>query len=157
MVAAIRAVVAYQRAVAQQQQVRVRVEQGAARVAAEAVNVPSVAGCAVLASACSCQGGIGPWRRSASEGARDAMSQREMHTKFKGLAFLEDLDCISTCTAIGIAYLLPRRSPCTDTRHRPGPAGTLGTLQASPYCVAAVVCGYVEGVSKVTPLRVLQG
>lgn len=45
VVAAVGAVVAYQRAVAQQQQVRVRVEEGAARVAAEAVNVPSVARC----------------------------------------------------------------------------------------------------------------
>ena len=48
VVAAVCAVVAYQRAVAEQEQVGVRVEQGAARVAAEAVDVPSVAGCGVL-------------------------------------------------------------------------------------------------------------
>jgi hypothetical protein len=44
MVAAVCAVVAYQRAVAEQQQVRIRVEEGAARVAAEAVDMPSVSG-----------------------------------------------------------------------------------------------------------------
>ena len=44
VVAAICTVVAYQRAVAEQQQIRVRVEEGAARVAAEAVDVPSVPG-----------------------------------------------------------------------------------------------------------------
>jgi hypothetical protein len=49
VVAAICAVVAYQGAVAEEQQVRVRVEQRAARVAAEAVNVPSVSGWAMLA------------------------------------------------------------------------------------------------------------
>jgi hypothetical protein len=43
VVATVCAVVAYQRAVAEEQEVRVRVEQGAARVAAEAVDVPSVA------------------------------------------------------------------------------------------------------------------
>jgi hypothetical protein len=48
VVAAICAVVAYQRAVAEQQQVRVRVEQGAAGVAAEAVDMPSVPSWSVL-------------------------------------------------------------------------------------------------------------
>jgi len=42
VVAAICAVVAYQGAVPEQQEVCVRVEQGAARIAAEAVDVPSV-------------------------------------------------------------------------------------------------------------------
>jgi hypothetical protein len=42
VVAAVCAVVAYQRAVAEQQEVRIRVEQSAAGVAAEAVDVPSV-------------------------------------------------------------------------------------------------------------------
>lgn len=42
--AAVRAVVADEGAVAEQQEVRVRVQQGATGVAAEAVNVPSVAG-----------------------------------------------------------------------------------------------------------------
>jgi hypothetical protein len=45
VVAAVCAVVADEGAVAEQQQVGVRVEQGAARVTAEAVNVPSVPGC----------------------------------------------------------------------------------------------------------------
>lgn len=44
-IAAVRAVVADQRAVAEEEEVRIGVEQGAAGVAAEAVNVPSVAGC----------------------------------------------------------------------------------------------------------------
>lgn len=44
VVAAICTVVAYQGAVAEQQQVRIRVEEGAARVAAEAVDMPSVSG-----------------------------------------------------------------------------------------------------------------
>jgi hypothetical protein len=48
VVAAICAVVAYQRAIAEQQQVRVRVEQGAAGIAAEAVDVPSVPSWSVL-------------------------------------------------------------------------------------------------------------
>jgi hypothetical protein len=45
MVAAVGAVVADERAVAKQEQVCVRVEEGAAGVAAEAVDVPSVARC----------------------------------------------------------------------------------------------------------------
>jgi hypothetical protein len=49
VVAAICTVVAYQRAVAEQQQVRIRIEEGAARVAAEAVDMPSVSGWAMLA------------------------------------------------------------------------------------------------------------
>jgi hypothetical protein len=47
VVAAVGAVVADQGAVSEQQQVGVRVEQGAARVAAEAVNVPSISRCAM--------------------------------------------------------------------------------------------------------------
>jgi hypothetical protein len=50
VVAAVGAVVADERAVAEQQEVRVRVEQGAAGVAAEAVNVPSVPRCLVSVS-----------------------------------------------------------------------------------------------------------
>jgi hypothetical protein len=49
VVAAICAVVADERAIAEQEQVRIRVEERATGVAAEAVNVPSVARCAVLA------------------------------------------------------------------------------------------------------------
>ena len=44
VVAAVCTVVAYQGAVAEQQQVRIRVEEGAARVVAEAVDMPSVSG-----------------------------------------------------------------------------------------------------------------
>jgi hypothetical protein len=44
MIAAIGAVVAYQGAVAEEQQVRIRVEESAARIAAEAVDMPSVSG-----------------------------------------------------------------------------------------------------------------
>ena len=47
VVAAVGAVVADQGAVSEQQQVGVRVEQGAARVAAKAVDVPSVSRCAM--------------------------------------------------------------------------------------------------------------
>jgi len=47
-VAAVRAVVTDERAVAEEEQVSVGVEEGAARVAAEAVNVPSVAGCTAV-------------------------------------------------------------------------------------------------------------
>lgn len=43
VVAAVRAVVADERSVAEEQQVGVRVEEGAAGVAAEAVDVPSIA------------------------------------------------------------------------------------------------------------------
>lgn len=42
-IAAVRAIVAYQRAVAEEEEVRVGVEEGAAGVASEAVNVPSIA------------------------------------------------------------------------------------------------------------------
>jgi hypothetical protein len=63
VVAAVCAVVAYQRAVAEEQQVRIRVEEGAARVAAEAVDVPSVSSWALLAcysaGGASCAGGGG--------------------------------------------------------------------------------------------------
>lgn len=44
--AAVRAVVAYEGAVAEEEEVRVRVEEGAAGVAAEALDVPPIAGCA---------------------------------------------------------------------------------------------------------------
>jgi hypothetical protein len=89
MVAAVCAVVAYQRAVAEQQQVRIRVEEGAARVAAEAVDMPSVSGWAMLAYDM-----LGRWS-GGSGGGRKARgwrwSRRGIHTEFKGLAFLEDL------------------------------------------------------------------
>jgi hypothetical protein len=49
MVAAICAVVADERAVAEQEEVRIRVEEGAACVATEAVDVPSVSGWPMLA------------------------------------------------------------------------------------------------------------
>lgn len=52
VVAAVGAVVAYQRAVTKEEEVRVRVEQGAAGVAAEAVDVPSVAGCGDVSGGC---------------------------------------------------------------------------------------------------------
>lgn len=57
MVAAVCAVVADEGAIAEQQQVGVRVEQGAAGVAAEAVDVPSVPSC--LVSVCSVAGARG--------------------------------------------------------------------------------------------------
>ena len=77
MVAAVCAVVAYQRAVAQQQQVGVRVEQGAARVAAEAVDVPSVSRCR---------------DRLVGTTAARAATLSGAHTELKGLALLEDLE-----------------------------------------------------------------
>ena len=52
VIAAVGAVVADQGAVSEQQQVGVRVEQGAAGVAAEAVDVPSVAGCGYVSGGC---------------------------------------------------------------------------------------------------------
>jgi hypothetical protein len=70
VVAAICAVVAYQRAVAEQQQVRVRVEEGTAGVAAEAVDVPSVTRC--LMSVCHSFMCVRLWLREAGrrEGGR---------------------------------------------------------------------------------------
>lgn len=56
VVAAIRAVVADERSVSEQQQVGVRVQQGAAGVAAEAVDVPSVARCALSVYKAECSG-----------------------------------------------------------------------------------------------------
>ena len=85
VVAAICAVVAYERAVAEEQQVRVRVEEGAASVAAEAVNVPSVSRC--LMSVC-----YSTHVGRSVEGARDVMSHWEMHTELEGLSFLKNLD-----------------------------------------------------------------
>lgn len=71
VVAAVGAVVAYQGAVAEQQEVRVRVEQGAAGVAAEAVDVPSVASCCALV----CH----PTRAVGRAGARDGVSARNAY------------------------------------------------------------------------------
>lgn len=65
VVAAVGAVVADERAVAEEQEVRVRVEEGAARVAAEAVNVPSVPGWAMSACysmKCGGRQARGTWR-----------------------------------------------------------------------------------------------
>jgi len=71
MVAAVCAVIAYQRAVAEQQQVRIRVEEGAARVAAEAVDMPSVSGWAMLAYDM-----LGRWSGGGSGGGRKARGWR---------------------------------------------------------------------------------
>lgn len=74
MVATICAIVTYQRAIAEEQQVCVRVEEGAAGVATEAVNVPSVTryySTLVLLENDSAWG----WA-----GARDVVSRREMLT-----------------------------------------------------------------------------
>lgn len=49
VVAAVCAVVAYERSVAEQEEIGVGVEESAAGVAAEAVDVPSVASCGLLA------------------------------------------------------------------------------------------------------------
>jgi hypothetical protein len=65
VVAAVRAIVTDQRAIAQEQQVGVRVEERAAGVAAKAVNVPSVARCAVSVS--------GAGRYEGLLGARDSI------------------------------------------------------------------------------------
>jgi hypothetical protein len=81
VVAAVCAVVAYQRAVAEEEQVGVRVEQGAARVAAEAVDMPSVSSWRVLV------------RYSVIAGCvRGQARGGTYHTELKGLSFLEDLD-----------------------------------------------------------------
>lgn len=48
MVAAVRAVVADEGAIAEQEEIRIRVEQGAAGVAAKAVNVPPIASCLIV-------------------------------------------------------------------------------------------------------------
>ena len=58
VVAAVGAVVTDQRAIAEKQEVRIRVEEGAARVAAKAVDVPSVSRWGV--SVCSPEGKV--WR-----------------------------------------------------------------------------------------------
>jgi hypothetical protein len=97
VIAAVGAIVANERAIAEQQQVGVRVEQGAARVAAEAVNVPSVPGC----EGSVCAGG-GLAAGATYQAQRPCPPQVSLHT------------------------------PCTDRRHRPGPAATRGRCRASP-------------------------
>lgn len=47
MIAAICAIIAYERAIAEEEQISVRVEEGTAGVAPEAINVPSVTSCRV--------------------------------------------------------------------------------------------------------------
>ena len=125
VVAAVGAVVAYQRAVAEQQQVRVRVEEGAAGVAAEAVDVPSVSRCSL--SVCHwtwCLNGkcIPSSKAFPSSRIWTLVSRRKRRRA-------------------SIGRVLPLRIPCTDTRHRPGPAATLGMLLASPCCFRAVCAG----------------
>lgn len=86
MVAAVGAVVADERAIAEEQQVGIRVEQGAARVAAKAVDVPSIPSWPM--SVCGQQAAVhGMWR-----GARNAVCLRGMRTELKSLSFLENLD-----------------------------------------------------------------
>jgi hypothetical protein len=75
VVAAIGAVVADQGAVSEQQQVGVRVEQGAARVAAEAVNVPSVSRCAMSVQCASSETRSGAVQCSAVDCMRQSEAQ----------------------------------------------------------------------------------
>ena len=74
-IAAICTVVADEGAVAEEEQVGVRVKQGAAGVTSEAVDVPSVAGCE---------------RGRESDGWR-SMGGLSGHTELKSLAFFQDL------------------------------------------------------------------
>lgn len=131
VVAAVCAVVAYQRAVAEQQQVCVRVEKGAARVAAEAVDVPSVPRCSM--SVCHSTAGASGHGRA---GARGAWCLAEKCIPSSN-AFPSSRiwAAVSDCARCWIGPVLPLRIPCTDTRHRPGRSATLGRLLASPCCL----------------------
>ena len=86
MVAAVCTVVAYQGAVAQEEQICIGVEKGAAGVAAEAVDVPSVASWTVLACV---RGGyeLGSVGRS-----RAGRAGQGGHTEFECFSFFEDLE-----------------------------------------------------------------
>jgi hypothetical protein len=103
VVAAVGAVVADERAIAEQEQVGVGVEEGAAGVAAEAVNVPTVASCAVLAVLAAVIGRL--------SGARDAMSRRGTHTELEGLALLKNLKrrlAVADADSIGLVPTSPQ-------------------------------------------------
>jgi hypothetical protein len=83
MVAAVCTIVTNQRAVAQQQQVRIRVEQRAARVAAEAIDMPSVPRCLLSVS------------HSQGRRERGGPLRGKVHTELKGLSFFENLAGVS--------------------------------------------------------------
>lgn len=138
MVAAVCAVVAYQGAVAEEEQVGVRVEEGAARVAAEAVDVPSVASCARLAGAAVVVGVDVEVEGSRRGGPRLPCRGGEEHTKFECFSFLEDLRAAVSasreacmCVQEG-GRALPLRIPCTDRQSRPR-LGTLDRLLDYPW------------------------
>jgi hypothetical protein len=129
-IAAICTVVADEGAVAEEEQVGVRVKQGAAGVTSEAVDVPSVAGCE---------------RGRESDGWR-SMGGLLGHTELKSLAFFQDLHkTVSARNGLVILHVwsgAPRRSPCKGRRHPRRPWATRG--QATPWLPGMCGGGGVE-------------
>lgn len=81
--AAVCTVVADERAIAEEKEVRIRVEEGSAGITSETVQMPSIASCRrVLAMP------------SSSSGGDECCPVRwhQQHTKFEGLSLLENLD-----------------------------------------------------------------
>lgn len=132
VVAAVCTVVADQRAVAEEEQIRIRVEECAAGVAAEAVNVPSVAS----------------WTKSVSslinEGAAAGRHAGVMSQWGSSIPSSKALPSSRICLDVSgwdncdRPALVPLRILCTDTRRRPGPAATLGRRLATPWWASAV-------------------
>jgi hypothetical protein len=85
-IAAVCAVVADEGAIAEQEEVRIRVEEGAAGVATEAVDVPPVSSCLNVSMIV--------WSREGRNGSQRVLGNvldGGFHTELKCLAFLEDL------------------------------------------------------------------
>lgn len=99
--AAVGAIVADEGAITEQEEVGVRVEEGAARMAAETGQVPSMAGCNVLASEAVSSGYISM-----------------KHTKLECSPLLEYLRAQSaTIPVLPGSVSIPRRSPCRGRSH----------------------------------------
>lgn len=95
VVAAVGAVVAYEGAVAEEEQVGIGVEERVARVAAEAVDVPSVAG----------------WSGSVCVQAEEGGAWQRRHTEFECFAFFENLEGAGEQAGQQQSTMWPHTSP----------------------------------------------
>lgn len=117
--AAICTVVADERAITEEEEVRIGVEEGSAGITSEAVQVPSIASCRSVSYAVARRWGWASWWRENISRARvDTSQRREMRggqhhqlTKFEGFSLLEDLVSQLVLRATQISCGGPRTSP----------------------------------------------
>lgn len=138
---AVCAIVANERSIAEEQKIRVGVEQGPASIAAEAIDVPSVSGyfsSAVLAMSVAEIVDQGVYLDAAVAGGPLPSSNALPSSRTCSQGKQSASGCCASQSSV--SGNVPLRNLCTGIPHHPPPLGTPGSPQATPSCFTGSQC-----------------